>query len=551
VFSEVINWDEFALLDRAARTLHSGTVDGGSRPGLVTILLIPFVRDCVDAVYSVVNARLLWQIVTTFYLVGVFFLVRRWFAHSGRPREGLAQGLLAVGLLAFLPAFVVWSIQVRTDQAALAAAAWGGVLLLSTSHWRAAAAGVLFAISLLSTQKGLYPIALSGLLFATSTIARLQLQPANWRAELLLAGKRVALACLAAGAAVAVYLALVPEASTLASQGSLMSALETMRFTRASQGFRIYTVHATRLVVHWALFLVLVAWTLRVLWNRDKEELPLIATSWLSLALGLAVIAFHGSSFPYFIMTAGLFPALALAMTAGRPIALAGRSAWTIVVVLVVFAAMQGARESIQMLQDTQWEQRETLRLVYDSPLRERRGYQVEGALFCMNDPDPLPVLFSAGIHRRFRQSPVAERNTEVWIKEFRDRPVAYIVDSYRLWQFPPAVREFWSEHYIWYARSLYLVGYNISEARDLDVIVGGVYRWDADIASPQAGLRLNGLVFPPGAEIELKPGSQRAEALGEGARGQLILADLPRPERDGYPFFYLRRQIYQLGGRF
>ncbi len=119
VFSEVINWDEFAILERAERSVRFGKVIGDGRPGLITIVLMPFVKGCIDATRSVVEARLLWQGITVAYLFGVYCLVRRWFAHAGRPQEGNAPALLAVALLAFLPAFVVWSVQVRTDQGAM------------------------------------------------------------------------------------------------------------------------------------------------------------------------------------------------------------------------------------------------------------------------------------------------------------------------------------------------------------------------------------------------------------------------------------------------
>jgi len=550
VFSEVINWDEFALLERADRSVRFGTIVGAGRPGLVTIVLMPFVKGCIDATRSVVEARLLWQVITLVYLAGVYFLVRRWFIHAGRPDEGRVQGLLAVALLAFLPAFVVWSVQVRTDQAALAAAVWGGFFLLSTGYWQAALAGALFGISLLCTQKGIYPIVLFGAMLATASVARAWSGPAEPRSELVLAAKRLAIAGLGAFALIGTYLLLVPEATKVASQATLMSALDTMRFTRAGQGYRIYTVHAPRLVVHWVLFAALVLWSARIVRNREKPEIVLLATSWLALLLGLATIAFHGSSFPYFIMTAGLFPALALAMAAGRPIAMAGRWSWFLVVLTIALAALQSGRESVQMLYDTQREQRDTLRLVYDSPLRDRRGYQVEGALLCMRDPEPLPVLFSAMIWNRFHDSPQAAENTANFIKEFRSRPIAYIVDSYRLRQFPAEVRSFWSEHYLWYAHSLYVAGYNVKEPRDIDIVVPGRYRWDADAKSPAARLTIGSQTLRPGDSIDLAVGVQRVEIVGAGAIGQLILADLPKPQRDGYPFFYHHRQILQLDGR-
>jgi hypothetical protein len=551
IFSENINWDEFAMLERADRSVRFGTVVGDGRAGLGTIVLMPFVKGCIDAARSVVEARQLWMVVTVAYLIGVYCLVRRWFVHVGRADEGRAQGLIAVALLTFLPAFVVWSVQVRTDQAALAAIVWGGVLLLGTRYWQSIAAGGLFAVGLLFTQKGLYALALVGVLFATATAARGFSDGGDLRAEIWQAARRLGVGALAGLVVIGIYAYFVPDVVRLTSESMIAGSLETMRMSRQGQGYRIYTIHAARLVVHWVFFAVLVAWTVRVLWNRDKPEVFLVATSWLALLLGLIVIMVHGSSFPYFIMTAGLFPALALSMPAGRPLAGSGRWSWALVVLAVVLSAAQSSRESREMLQDTQGEQRETLRLVYDSPLRNRRGYQGEGALFCMRDPKPMPVMFSPMIYQRFIGSPQGIQNRTDWIEEFRSRPIAYIVESYRLSQFPDEIRDFWSKHYIWYARSLYIPGYDIAEPREVDIIVPGQYRWDADPNSPAASLQLGNAVLRPDEEINLPKGSLPAQAIGENARGQLILADLPRPKRDGSPFFYLRRQIAQLGGRY
>lgn len=552
VYSELINWDEFAILERAERTLRFGKVIGDGRPGLITIVLMPFVKGCIDATRSVVEARLLWQVFTVLYLAGVYALVRRWFAHAGRPQEGHVQGLLAVALLVFLPAFVVWSVQVRTDQAALAATVWAGVLLLSTGYGRAAFAGALIAIGLLCTQKGIYTVALVGLLYATATAARAWPQHAGSRAEIVDALKRLGVVAAAAAAVIAIYYLLVPDVKRLASGDMVMSSLETMRFSRQSQGYRIYTVHMTRLVVHWVLFAVLLVWTGRAFWNRERQELPLLAACWLTLALGLAVIVVHGSAFPYFIMTAGLFPALALSMAAGRPLAATGRSAWPIVTALVAMCALQSVNEALEMLEDTQKEQRDTLRLVYDSPLKDRRGYQVEGALLCMRDPDPLPTMFSPGVFQRFYKSPKAAQNIQDWIGQFRSRPVAYIVHSHRLTQFPQAIRDFWANHYVWYAHSLYVTGYNLEASqgdRDIDVIAAGRYRWDADPSSPTVALRIDGKDVSPGGIVTLAVGPHHVEWPVSPAMGQLILADLPPPTRDLYPAFYHQRQLNQLGG--
>ena len=552
VFTEVINWDEFAMLERAERTWRFGKVIGDGRPGLISIALMPFVSNCVDAARSVVNARILWQGITLGYLVGVYFLVRRWFSFAGRPDEGKAEGLLSVALLAFLPAFVTWSVQVRSDQAALAALTWAGVLLMSVGPLSAVASGSLIAVGLLCTQKSLYVLGICGVLFATAVAARLQLTPDRSRAIVKECFGRLSLVALSAAMVVAIYVLVVPEATNVTDRSMILGALDTMQYSRRSQGFRIYTVHLDRLIVHWALFVALVFSTIRALRNPDRFDSPLVACSWLLLLLGFIVILVHGSSFPYFLMTAGLFPALALGMTAGQTIGRLGQSAWPAVAALLVMSALQSARESLEMFYDTQWEQRETLRLTFDTPLRSRRGYQMEGALLCTHDPQPFPIMFSPNIWQRFYGSPASAQNEQDFMREFRERPVTYIVESYRLVQLPEKVRAFLSAHYIWYARSLYIAGYNIDGSvspRTVDVIVPGKYRWDADPEFVGSTLLVGGRLLGSGDTVELDTGVHEVATAGKSMRGQLILADLPRPQRDGYAAFYHHRQIAQLGG--
>ena len=513
---------------------------------------MPFVYDCIDSVRSVVHARLLWQLMTLAYLVGVYFLVRRWFVHAGRSHEGQMQALLAVALLAFLPAFVTWSVQVRTDQPALAAAVWGGVLMLSTSYRRAALAGALFAVALLCTQKALYVIGLCGMLFATASAARVWSIATATRPELVLVLGRLASAAVGMIIVLGTYMLLVPEAGNLASGRAVAAGLEAMNWARQNQGYRIYTVHADRLIVHWALFVVLVTWSLGAIWRHKASDFALLASCWLALLLGLVVIRFHGSSYAYFIMTAGLFPAVALSMATCRPLARAGRMAWPVVVSLIVLAAFQSAHESVEMLADTQLEQRETMRLVHDSKLRDRRGYQVEGALFCSRDPDPLPVMFSQEIWRRFHASPKASQATADFIAELRDRPVAYFVESYRMNQFSAEVRMFFAEHYVWYARSLFVAGFNIERAGtagNVDVIVPGAYRWVPDPENPDESIEVGATLLHPLSVIELDTGKHNVAVSRLGAKGSLLPADLPLVTRDAYPAFYHSRQILQLGG--
>ena len=109
------------------------------------------------------RARRLWLFFTLALLAGVGVLAAQ--LQPNRDRR-LADALLAIGLMALIPAFLEWSIQVRTDQIALAGGVWGGVALLASRRRPlfALAAGALFCVGFLSSQKLLYVAALMGLL---------------------------------------------------------------------------------------------------------------------------------------------------------------------------------------------------------------------------------------------------------------------------------------------------------------------------------------------------------------------------------------------------
>jgi hypothetical protein len=549
-FSEAINWDEFALLARADMTYRFGQVAGGGRGGLVSILLTPFAMNCVDSVVTVVHARLLWQIITLTYLVAVYFLVRRWFTYAGRPNEGQAQGILAVALLAFLPAFVTWSVQVRTDQTALAAATLGGVALLSSSHRQATVAGALFGIAMLCSQKAAYVTALVGLMYATASVARIWVggKKADIR-EFRQVVTRFATVCLVGAIVFTVYLTIVPSTARLITGHVVASAIDSMDWVRQQQGYRAYTVHSGRLIVHWVLFATLIAWTIRAMIRREKAEYLLLATCWSALTLGLVVARFHGSSFPYFIMTAGLFPAVSFGMIAGGPLALCGRMRWLVLVTLVVLATFQSARETLEMLDDTQQGQRETMVIANGLVEQGLRGYSVESALFCARDPDPIPTMFSQQIWRRFKDSPGAASD---FVADFRNRPIAFFVESYRMNQFPPQVRQFFADHYVWYAASVFVAGYellpNVAERR-IDVIVPGQYQWVPSDHFPESKARIGDQLLRPYSTVRLDTGVHLLSSASSPSAGILLFGELPSTGRDSYPAFYSERQGMQLGG--
>ena len=549
VYSEVINWDEFALLARADRSLRLGEVAGGGRPGLVSIFLMPLVRGCVDSVATTVNARLVWQFITLAYLVGVYFLVRRWFVHSGRPSEGRIEGLLGAALLAFLPAFVTWSVQVRTDQAALAAAVWGGVLLIGTGRWSAVLAGALFGTSMLCTQKGIYAVSLGTLLYCTATASRYASAPAAGRSELAATSIRLVLVAFGAGTVLGAYLYLVPAAAHLATQAGFESGFQAMQWVRERQGYRIYTVHADRLVVHWALFAALLAGSVYAILRRDARMAMTIGTSWFVLLLGAAVIVFHGASYQYFMVTAGLFPAVGLAIASGPALRATGRLMWPVTAILLTSLAMQSALEVFEMLDDTQAEQRETIRLANALSVNGKRGYSADGALFWSRDPDPFPIMFSRDIWFHFTDKPEA---VESFISEFRERPVAFIVESYRLQQFPEEIRAFWHEQYVWYARSLFVAGFRLNDerqSRSIDVLVPGRSRWMPDGEFAASPIFVDSNEVQPFGETYLELGRHELQVGALPVKGRLVLADLPVIELGDYPAFYHRQHRERLGG--
>ena len=80
-------------------------------------MLLPFVADCDDEIRVLRRARLLWLAITLAFLVGL----AAWLAQlSDDPRARVREAALGVALLALVPAFLEWSLQLRTDQIALA-----------------------------------------------------------------------------------------------------------------------------------------------------------------------------------------------------------------------------------------------------------------------------------------------------------------------------------------------------------------------------------------------------------------------------------------------
>jgi len=549
VFTEAVNWDEFALLARADLGARFGEVRGGGRPGLVTLVLVPFARDCVDSVATVVKARIFWQAVTLLYLAGTFALTLRWFRFAGGTGRGKLEAFLAVGLLAFMPAFVFWSVQVRTDQAALASAVWGGAALMFDRRRWALLGGALFGVSLLCTQKGLYVIALGLLMLSSATVLRGLSAGETAFAMLRQFISRLGLAAAGLVFVVLVYSSVVPDGGRLGSADAVVSQWDIMQEYRETRGFRAYRAELPGLWVHWLLLGPMLIWSVRLIRSGSCFDRGTILTAWLVMVLGAAVTAVHGSTFPYFLMTIGLFAATSLSLGASAWLDALGSEARHVVRIILLALIILSVPATLEMLDGGRARQAATTELIRDTGLDRYRGYQVEGALFCSGDPDPIRPLFSQQIDRRARSSPDAFAD---FVQEFRSRPVGYIVESYRMRQFPDYVREFWDQHYVRYRGALYVAGFRVSGSAATDrieVLVPGEYRWTVDTAPGSGELTVGGSVLRHNETIRLEPGVY-AVSLGDPcAEGRLALA-LPLAPTSRSDSFYDLRQLFRLNGQ-
>jgi hypothetical protein len=538
VFRTNVHWDEFAQLHLADMTLASGTFESGGRPGLATLLLLPFVAGCDDEIAVVRRARLLWVLFTAAFLAGVWV----WTAQLG---GGWRDAALAVALLALVPAFLDASVQVRTDQIALAGGAWGGAALLASRRRPALAlaAGLAFGVGMLGSQKLVYVGALAGLLAAGELWLARELRPGREALRVLL--------CAAAGAAVLVGFALavrlafrLPEVSP--SQAPIDAAavsggLSLFEFYRRTIGWRQYAQMLPSLGAHGVLLGALALASLRVAGERRRR----LALAWAVLALGLAVGLFHAAAFAYFWMTLGLFPALALAL-AREPVlhAAVPRAPRTRSLALAGFALLLALPASLGLAArwiDAQRVQRESLRFVHRNFERAAAGFQPERALFCQEGAQPGLTWFSQQIYRQFGRDP-AERDHHArrLVDEFRSTPVLFLVQSFRLDQFPAEVRRFWFENYQPYRASVFVAGRRLSGARgqrsEFELVAPGRYRW-LPLAAPRS-VAIDGRVLRPGEVLAFAPGRHEASFVEDVEGGLLVLA-LKEPPGEAPLRFY------------
>ena len=543
VFTANVHWDEFALLHLADLTASSGRLEAGGRAGLAVALLLPFVEGCESEIEVIQRARLLWVGFTFLWLAGVTL----WLAQlAPRSPTRWRDAVFGVALLALTPAFLDSSLQVRTDHIALVGAAWGGALLLLSAQRPALAlaAGACFGLGFLGSQKVLYGIALAGLLTAGVTLREDRLRP--WREALRCAG-------LAAGfiAAVGIFRLWVGVNFDVAETSQVnrpfdahyvAQGLSLFEFYRNTIGWSQYRAMLYELVPH-ALFVgALLAATLHALRARSTDRGALLLAC-AALALGAAVALFHAAAFRYFWLTLGVFPAAALAL-ARAPIAarLPAQTRRAAAVGFVVLLGVPATLQGVARLSDSQAVQRESLAFVHRNFSAETAGFHPENGLFCQQGAQPLPTFFSQHIYERFA-GPNRARHTHRLLETFRETPIAFLVQSFRLNQFPPDVRQFWHDNYQPYRASVFVAGRRLSGARgesaDFDLLVPGRYRWlPVDGASP---LAIEERVLAPGESVILEPGPHTARFVEEVPDGLLILA-LNDPPGEAPILFYRQR---------
>lgn len=552
VYTEAINWDEFALLDRAERTLATGRLDAGGRPGLVVLALLPWARGCTDAVAELRRLRLVWVLFTGAYLAALCVLTRR-LVSAESEEEGLVAALLAVSLLALAPPFLRWSVQVRTDQPALAAAVWAGVLFLGRHRsWRRPLfAGLLLGLGYLCSQKALYAGALVlAVVLVPALFAVVAGRVRRWpvvRAELA----RGCLLGAGLGAAVLTYHAVVSLVLRLPEVAVIEQELRVFDYYREVLGWNAYLAMLPGLWPQVCCLALLLAAVVLGLWRRRGSAIAAAQVA-LALVLGAAVARFHAAAFPYFWLTLGLFPALAFGL--GWPLVrtvlkLPRARALTLfgLCLLAANAPMLRSR-----LLDTQRVQRDTMRFVATGLPATARGFQPEGALTCRPDPAPMPRMLSQHIRARFEGE--GGEAAAAFVAEFRARPISFLVESWRLRLFPAAVRSFWRDHYVPYRAAVWVLGHRFRAApgslAGFSTLAAGPYRlWSLE-DGVEARAAVDGRPIATGEALLLSAGEHQISFLAGRGRVLLALDAGAGPERQEQPF-YSAAQTAELSGGF
>jgi hypothetical protein len=527
IFTENINWDEFALLARVERMLATGAMQGAGRPGAIEIVLAPLVRGCGDAVIALREARLLSAFATFLAIFGLYVLACRVCSDRERPTRG---AWLAVALLIFAMPFQRWSVQVRTDPFGVAWGIWGAVVWLGAMrrHRNAVIAGSLFGLGFLFTQKVLYVALLGGCLRAGAESREQQPKLRQLWMELALCGGALL-------SIIFVYRLIIPLFLEPPAQLGVGRALEIFDNYRKTFGFALYWGLLPALVPHLVLIALLVAATAVVL--RAGKPRGRLVLSWSLLGLAVAVACFHTATFPYFWMTLGLFPALALANAADEiACVLPARVRRFAIAVWTASLLVPTAVYALTLLDDTQRVQRDALGFVAREFGPDRNGFQLEGALACRHDPDPFQVYFRHHIERGF-SGPNA-KEIPAFLQRFQNKPVHFLIQSHMLGFFPQPIRQFWAENYQPYFGPVFVVGRLVQNADPSrwDVFAPGEYRWQSLDARGSSQLQVDGRTLRARETIELTRGAHSLAAIG--GPGRLVFSVDAEPNWSAAPFY-------------
>lgn len=516
VFRTEVNWDEFALLARAHDSLVEGRLIAGGRPGLATLLLLPVVDGCRDAVSAALTARLLWTPFVAVILLGLWgFLGGLFRSRSTRWRDSL----WGVSLIALTPAFLHYSLQVRSDQPAIAFGLLGGMALLASRRRAPLAllAGLLFGLGFTSSQKLVYVAGLVGVLAIADSLVEDRFR---WRRDLgrvflVLAGGIVTLLAFRAGVSLFMQPALPTDVG---------GQLDWFAFYREHVGYGYYLLMLPGLLAPVGLAALVLGLSSLALWRRRGHA----ADAGMVLAVlgvGTVVAAFHAGALPYFWMTLGLFPAVAAAV--GMPLLRASPGKTKRIVVLAAAGILVGTavNAGFQETRRNNGVQRETMALVSANFPMSAAGFSTKKALFCREGATSFPAYFGPTLHEW------TPERIDHFMAEFRERQVAFMVASRDMEAFPERIQDFWAEHYAPYAGALMVAGTEVAvdsvSSIEFDVIAPGGYRLQADDAD--TAVLLDGIPLAAGEVRRLDVG--RHEITSDGLQGPVRLTlDLPTP---------------------
>jgi hypothetical protein len=409
----------------------------------------------------------------------------------------------------------------------------------------ALAAGALFAAGFLGSQKLLYVGALAALLAGGQLVLARELRPLRDGLRVLLCAAGFAIVVLAFQA----WTELAFEVPASSPSRRPMTAsyvdkgLSLFEYYRQTIGFSQYRELTPSLAPHFLLLAGLAAASLRWL-RRRGAEWNRLALAWVVLLLGVAVGLFHAAAFRYFWMTLGLFPAIAFAI-AREPIlglaqAATPRARRLAVVGFCLLLALPGVMTMGFLLSDAQAVQRDSLGFVHRNFRPEEAGFHPESGLFCRAGQQPIPTHFSQHIYKNFAGAS-RERNVERMMRTFRETPIRFIVQSFRLDQFPLELRRFWAANYQPYRASVFVAGRHLegrqgAETR-FELIVPGRYRW-IPFEGPQP-VAIDGRLVAPGDVVTLDRGEYAAHFVESVSGGMLVLAVDEPPGRAPLTFYH------------